>query len=149
MPSAVQYWGEGAGASVGRWPGAGGARCWSVRGRAGGGAMAAAAEQRGAGLEAAVRGGLRVLRERWMRGTRECGGTAPAPLPDGAEGVSALQTLPVSGARSHSAGRGGDAGWGRRGGRIPKRRIPPRPSSLLDSCVVKPLLSMLFRSTCS
>ncbi|KAM4878495.1 F-box only protein 4 [Sylvia borin] len=64
----------------------------------GGGAMAAAAEHGGAGLEAAVRGGLRVLRERWMRGTREGGGAAPDPLPaapDSAEGVSTLQTLPI------------------------------------------------------
>ncbi|XP_066038444.1 F-box only protein 4 [Chamaea fasciata] len=61
-------------------------------------AAAAAEEQCGAGLEAAVRSGLRVLRERWMRGTRESGSTAPSPLPavpDGAEGVSALQTLPI------------------------------------------------------
>ncbi|XP_031952387.1 F-box only protein 4 isoform X3 [Corvus moneduloides] len=60
--------------------------------------MAAGAEPRGAGLEAAVRGGLRVLRERWMRGPRERGGTAPAPLPtppDGAEGESALRMLPI------------------------------------------------------
>lgn len=69
-------------------------------------AMAAGgAEERG-GLEAAVRGGLRVLRERWMRGTRERGVTAafagaPHPsLPEDAEEVSALQALPVSGAQS-------------------------------------------------
>ncbi|NXG84877.1 FBX4 protein, partial [Stercorarius parasiticus] len=57
-------------------------------------------EERG-GLEAAVRGGLRILRERWMRGTRERGGTAmfagpPHPsLPEDAEEVSALQALPI------------------------------------------------------
>ncbi|XP_050184687.1 F-box only protein 4 [Myiozetetes cayanensis] len=58
-------------------------------------------EERGGGLEAAVRGGLRVLRERWMRGSRERGGTAafaapPHPaLPGDAEEASALQRLPI------------------------------------------------------
>lgn len=71
-------------------------RAGAERARRGGGAAAAAmAEQRGAGLEAAVRGGLRVLRERWMRGPREHSDTAPAPPPDGAEGPSGLQVLPI------------------------------------------------------
>ncbi|NXT76440.1 FBX4 protein, partial [Zapornia atra] len=55
------------------------------------------AEERG-GLEAAVRGRLRVLRERWMRGNRERGGTADPPhpaLPEDAEEMSALQALPI------------------------------------------------------
>ncbi|NXX98235.1 FBX4 protein, partial [Centropus bengalensis] len=52
------------------------------------------------GLEAAVRGGLRVLRERWMRGSRERGAVALAvprdpALPEGAGEASALQTLPI------------------------------------------------------
>ncbi|XP_008491716.2 F-box only protein 4 isoform X1 [Calypte anna] len=57
------------------------------------------AEERG-GLEAVSRGGLRVLRERWRRGIRECGIAAfadppPPALPEDAEEVCALQALPI------------------------------------------------------
>ncbi|XP_074426533.1 F-box only protein 4 isoform X1 [Larus michahellis] len=64
-------------------------------------AMAAGGVEERGGLEAAVRGGLRILRERWMRGTRERSGTAafagpPCPsLPEDVEEVSALQALPI------------------------------------------------------
>ncbi|XP_069736227.1 F-box only protein 4 [Phaenicophaeus curvirostris] len=47
------------------------------------------------GLEAAVRGGFRVLRERWMRGNRERAVPTHPALPEDAEAVSALQTLPI------------------------------------------------------
>ncbi|NXM28593.1 FBX4 protein, partial [Oxyruncus cristatus] len=52
-------------------------------------------EERGGGLEAAVRGGLRVLRERWMRGGRERAAPPHAALPGDAEEASALQRLPI------------------------------------------------------
>lgn len=58
------------------------------------------AAERG-GLEAAVRGRLRGLRERWVRGSRERGAAAAEPgsadgAEEAAEEVSALQALPVS-----------------------------------------------------
>lgn len=52
------------------------------------------------GLEAAVRGRLRGLKERWARGLRERAEAASQPGPAGGEGeaeeASALQALPVS-----------------------------------------------------
>ncbi|NXX23626.1 FBX4 protein, partial [Podargus strigoides] len=63
--------------------------------------MADGGVQERGGLEAAVWGRLRILRERWMRGSRERGGIAafavpPHPaLPQDAEEVSALQALPI------------------------------------------------------
>ncbi|NXG48611.1 FBX4 protein, partial [Psilopogon haemacephalus] len=55
------------------------------------------AEER-SGLEAVVLGGLRMLRERWMRGPREPDAAAPclpAALPEEAEEVITLQMLPI------------------------------------------------------
>jgi len=65
-----------------------------------GGMAAGGAAERG-GLEAAVRGRLRGLRERWAWGSRERGAAAAEPGPadggeEAAEEVSALQALPVS-----------------------------------------------------
>ncbi|NWU85837.1 FBX4 protein, partial [Onychorhynchus coronatus] len=54
-------------------------------------------EERGGGLEAVVRRGLLVLRERWMRGGREAAfAVSPHPeLPGDAEEASPLQRLPI------------------------------------------------------
>lgn len=74
-------------------------------------AMAADGAEEWGGLEAAVRGRLRILRERWRRGTREGGATtafsglSPPSFPEKAEKVSALQTLPVSEAWSGAGGK--------------------------------------------
>uniref|UniRef100_A0A8C9F229 F-box protein 4 n=1 Tax=Pavo cristatus TaxID=9049 RepID=A0A8C9F229_PAVCR len=64
-----------------------------------GGMAAGGAAERG-GLEAAVRGRLRGLRERWAWGSRERGAAAAEPGPadggvEAAEEVSALQALPI------------------------------------------------------
>lgn len=72
---------------------------------------ASAAEERG-GLEAAVLGRLRLLRERWMRGPRERGGTdtcagpLPPARPEDGEEVMTLQMLPVRGALSQGSAVG-------------------------------------------
>lgn len=103
-------------------------------------AMAAGGVEERGGLEAAVRGGLRILRERWMRGTRERSGTAafagpPCPsLPEDVEEVSALQALPVSGARV-------------RVGSLSSGLLTSPTFQFLGS--LKQLLSTVFRSTCS
>ncbi|NXR13773.1 FBX4 protein, partial [Semnornis frantzii] len=61
---------------------------------------ASGAEERG-GLEAALLGRLRLLRERWMRGPRERSAAAtsadrlPPALPEDAEEVITLQMLPI------------------------------------------------------
>ncbi|NXY81863.1 FBX4 protein, partial [Alcedo cyanopectus] len=64
--------------------------------------MSASGTEERTGLETAVRGRLRVLRERWTRGSRERGGTTSGPeitpcpaLPENAEEASTLQTLPI------------------------------------------------------
>lgn len=73
-------------------------------------AMAAGgAEERG-GLEAAVRGRLHILRERWRRRnaanvSAAFAGPSPPSFLEEAEKVSALQTLPVSEARSGLGGK--------------------------------------------